>query len=173
MQQQQSQAEQTVANSTTQNEAFQYGSFHCMKYKMGKKCELCSHMVETNFAYSHYFKAKFWIHVHLSHDLSPIDKKRWYVYLIEDIPCKKSIVGSTIDPYKRWTTHKSSNNKGPCKSSGLAKHFTLNDGCPNNPGRGKETLNFILVDYIDVSEEELNEAAHEKGQNVDAANAQG
>ena len=122
-----------LANSTTQNELFQYGSFHCRKYKMGKKCELCSHMEETDYVYSHYFKTKFRVHGHLSHDFSPIDKKRWYVYLIEDLPCKKSIIGSTTNPYKRWTTHKSTCNKGPSKSTGLAKHFTLNDGCPNNP----------------------------------------
>ena len=53
--------------------------------------------------------------------------------------------------------------QGPCKSTGLAKHFTLNDGCPYDPGKRKETLNFVLVDYMDVSEEELQQAMHEKG----------
>ena len=82
---------------STQNENFIYGSFHCEKFKRGKKCELCSHMRETNFIYSHQYKTKFRIHGHLSHDLSlaPIDKKRWYVYQIEDIPCQKQIIGST------------------------------------------------------------------------------
>ena len=144
---------------------FQYGSFHCDKYQKGKKCELCSHMKETNFVYSHFYKRKFRIHGHLSHDLSlsTIDKRRWYIYQIEDIPCEKQIIGSTTDPYNRWANHKSNCNKGPSKSTGLAKHFTLNEGCPNDPGRGKGTLNFVLVDFMDVSEEELRQAGHEKG----------
>ena len=152
-----------IQQVTSQNELLQYGSFHCDKYKKGKKCELCSHMMETNFVYSHYFKTKFRIHGHLSHDYSITGRRRWYIYLIEDLPCNKAIVGSTTDPYNRWTTHKSNCNKGPCKSTGLAKHFTLNDGCPNDPGRRKETLNFVLVDFMDVSEEELQQVRHEKG----------
>ena len=39
----------------------------------------------------------------------------------------------------------------------------MNGGCPNDPGKGKETLNFALIDFIDVSEEELRQAGHEKG----------
>ena len=45
----------------------------------------------------------------------------------------------------------------------LSKHFTMRGGCPNDPGRKKETLNFTLVDYIDVTEEELGRVGHEPG----------
>ena len=83
--------------------------------------------------------------------------------MIEDVPCVKKIIGSTVDPYKRWSTHKSSCNNGPCKGTGLSKHFTHNGGCPNDPGRNKESLVFTLVDFIDVSLDELEKAGHEKG----------
>ena len=56
-----------------------------------------------------------------------------------------------------------SSNNGPCKKSGLSKHFTFNGGCPNNLGRGKETLRFTLIDFMDVSEEDLEKDGHEKG----------
>ena len=83
--------------------------------------------------------------------------------MIEDLPCLKAIIGSTTNPTKRWSAHKSSCNNGPCKNTGLSKHFTLGEGCPYDPGRNKETLNFILVDHLDVSPEELLVAGHEKG----------
>ena len=31
------------------SESSEYGSFHCRKFKLGKKCNLCSHMVETGW----------------------------------------------------------------------------------------------------------------------------
>ena len=37
-------------------------------------------------------------------------------------------------------------------------------GCPNYLGREKETLNFSLVDYIDVKPEDLTRVGHVKGQ---------
>ena len=149
--------------SSIPDKELEYGSFHCAKYRSGKKCEVCSHMVERSHVYSIFFKQKFRIHGHLSHDFSPADRKRWYIYLIEDIPCMKAIIGSTVDPYKRWSTHKSSCNNGPCKGTGLSKHFTFGVGCPNDPGRKKETLVFTLVDFIEVTADELLKAGHEKG----------
>ena len=83
--------------------------------------------------------------------------------MIEDMPCKKAIIGSTINPQKRWSAHKSDCNNGPCKKTGLSKHFTLNSGCSNDPGRNKESLNFTLVDSLDFTEDELDRAGHEKG----------
>ena len=59
--------------------------------------------------------------------------------------------------------YKSSCNKGPCKQTGLSKHFTLRGGCPNDPGKKKEILNFTLVDYFDVTEEKLSRVGHEPG----------
>ena len=96
-----------------QDKNFQYGSYHCDKFKQGKKCELCSHMEEKKYVYSDHFKKKVRIHGHLHHDYFEEGKRRWWVYCIEDTACNKPIIGSTVNPYKRWSSHKSScNNKG-------------------------------------------------------------
>jgi hypothetical protein len=57
-------------------------------------------MVETSFVRSTHFNQNFRIHGHLAHDLSPANKQRWFIYLVEDIPCQKFIVGSTTAPTK-------------------------------------------------------------------------
>ena len=88
---------------------------------------------------------------------------RWFIYLIEDVPCKKSIVGSTTNPTSRWSNHKSTCNNGPSTSTGLSKHFTQHGGCPNDVSRKKETLRYTLLDHIDVTPEDLVEAGHLKG----------
>ena len=135
-----------------------------MKFKEGKRCDLCSHMKETSVIESLYFSKKHRIHGHLSHDTILEGKIRWYIYAIQDIPCRKIIVGSTQNPVKRWATHKSDcNQTSECKKTGLSKHFTIGDGCPLDPGRQKETLNFTLIDFYDTTREDLEEANHEKG----------
>ena len=133
------------SSNLQQNE---YGSFHCSKFEAGKKCDTCKHMRETTSIESYFFKQKFRIHGHLAHDISKENMIRWFVYLIQDLECQKAIVGSTTNPTKSWSAHKSSCNNGPSNSSGLAKHFTMGDGCPNDTGKQKETLNFTLIDYI-------------------------
>ena len=120
-------------------------------------------MAETTFVESKYFNQKFRIHGHLAHDISKEDMLRWFIYMIEDIPCQKAIIGSTSNPTSRWRNHKSCCNNGPSHSTGLSKHFTLGNGCPNDTGREKETLRFTLIDYIDVSKENLIKVGHEKG----------
>ena len=45
----------------------------------------------------------------------------------------------------------------------MSKHFTLGNGCPNDTGREKETLRFTLIDYINVSKENLIKVGHKKG----------
>ena len=140
-----------------------YGSFQCAKFKSGKRCDLCKHMVETSYVKSKYFNTKIRIHGHLAHDIIPLNMHRWFIYSITDEKCGRTYIGSTTDPLKRWRNHKSSCNNGPCTSSGLSKHFTFNGGCPNDPGREKETLVFTLVDYMDVSPEALVRAGHEGG----------
>ena len=65
---------------------------------------------------------------------------------------------------QRWSTHKSTCNKiVQSKSTGLSKHFTHGTGCPNDPGRQKDTLNFTLIDHYDTTREKLEVARHEKG----------
>ena len=39
----------------------------------------------------------------------------------------------------------------------------MDNGCPYDPGREKETLNFTLVDHMDTSEEILSAVGHTKG----------
>ena len=120
-------------------------------------------MAETNFVESTHFNQKFRIHGHLSHDSSPENLQRWFICLLEDIPCKKSIVGSTTQPTKRWSNHKSSCNNGPSTSTGMSKHFTMKEGCPNDTGRRKDTLRYTLIDFIDVSQDTLEKVGHVKG----------
>ena len=120
-------------------------------------------MRETDSIFSHFYNQKLRIHGHLAHDQAPVNMKRWFVYAIEDTPCMKTIIGSTSKPPERWRNHKSTCNNGPSHSTGLAKHFTLNGGCPNDTGRDKNTLNFTLLDYMDVTVDELDKAGHVSG----------
>ena len=140
-----------------------WGSFHCAKYKSGKRCDLCDHMMETDCVVSFFYLKRHRIHGHLTHDFSPEGKIRWFIYLIEDVPCHKLIVGSTQNPKQRWSNYKSECNNGYSKSTGLSKHFSKWEGCPNDPGIAKETLRFTLIDYYDTSVEKLRKAKHEKG----------
>ena len=120
-------------------------------------------MVQTNFVTSGLYNQKFRIHGHLAHDVSPENAQHWFVYLLEDIPCGKQIVGSTKNPKKRWRQHKSSCNNAPSTSTGMSKHFTMHGGCPNDLSREKETLSYTLIDYIDVTKEALLKAEHVPG----------
>ena len=103
------------------------------------------------------------IHGHLTHDTSAEKKLKWFIYLVEYIPCQKASIGSTTNPTRRWSAHKTSCNNGPSNCTGLSKHFTFNGGCPNDLSREKETLRFTLVDYIDVAQDVLTEVGHVKG----------
>ena len=86
-----------------------------------------------------------------------------------DEPCDKIYIGSTQNPYSRWSTHKNSANfpegKNPLKkkkpASGLAKHFLK--GCPNDKGQSKHTLTFTLLDYYDTTDERLDSVGHLPG----------
>ena len=129
-----------------------------MKWQLWRRCDLCSHMKETETIDSIHYATKFRIHGHLRHDYSPEGKIRWYVYGIIDIPCNKIIIGSTQDPCSRWANYKSSCNKQNSKSTGLAKHFM--DGCPFDTGTEKRTLNYTLVEFYDTTEEKIKEAGH-------------
>ena len=123
----------------------------------------CEHMREVDFIESYWFQKRNRIHGHLAHDYKPADTIRWFIYCIEDIPCRKQITGSTINPRQRWSNYKSSCNSGKSKSTGLCKHFSQWEGCPNDPGRQKETLRFSLVDFYDTTEKKLEEAGHSPG----------
>ena len=76
-----------------QSQNKKWGSFHCDKFKMGRKCDLCSHMIEKKHVQSFHFGVPSKIHGHLSHDKIPVGALRWFVYSIEDMPCHKRIVG--------------------------------------------------------------------------------
>ena len=104
-------------------------------------------MKEVDFIESYWFEKKNRIHGHLAHDHIPADTIRWFIYCIEDIPCRKQIVGSTVNPRQRWSNYKSSCNSKTSKITGLSKHFSQWEGCPNDPGRQKETIRFTLIDF--------------------------
>ena len=120
-------------------------------------------MIEKELIDSFHFNKSSKIQGHLSHDqFSTADEIiRWYVYSIEDIPCHKQTVGSTTDPTSRWRTHKSTCNAKNSTSTGLSKHFM--EGCPNDPGKEKETLDFTLIDHYDTTAAKLARAKHEPG----------
>ena len=116
----------------------------------GKRCDFCSHMVETSTIESIHFSKTFRIHGHLSHNYAPEGMIRWFIYAINDLPCRKIIVGSTQDPVKRWSVHKSTCNKASLsKSTGLSKHFTQGEGCPFDTGKQKE---ITLIDFYDTTQ---------------------
>ena len=56
--------------------------------------------------------------------------------------------------YGRWAVHKSTCNTGSTKT-GLSAHFT--HGCP---GKEKENLKVILLDFMDVTMEQVTEENH-------------
>ena len=120
-------------------------------------------MQETSVIESFYFDKKHRIHGQLAHDKAPQGKIRWYVYAIEDMPCRKLIVGSTSSPTLRWANHKSTCNRRTSKSTGLSKHFMEGSGCPNDLGKNKETLKVTLIDFFDTTKQRLLNAKHEKG----------
>ena len=118
-------------------------------------------MIEKETFESYYYITKFKIHGHLRHDYIPEGKIRWFIYCVEDIPCKKIIIGSTQNPVKRWSNYKSTCNSKTSKSTGLAKHFM--EGCPFDPGQEKMTLGFNLIDFYDTTGSKLLEAGHVPG----------
>ena len=118
-------------------------------------------MEEASFINSIYYITKFRIHGHLRHEIEPSGKLRWFIYCIEDVPCKKHIVGSTQDPLARWRNYKSTCNSETSKSTGLSSQFR--DGCPFDTGKDKMTLKINLIDYYETTKEKLDRAGHIQG----------
>ena len=146
--------------------ALPWGSYHCRSYREGGKCDVCDHMVEKTVIESHFFSNKLKIHGRLSHDFQQVgDGIRWFVYMVEDLPCNKQYVGSTQHPPSRWSAHKHSANfpegKDPLNkktpSTGVGKHFQK--GCPYDAGQTKHTLSFTLLDYYDTCQDTLSRSA--------------
>ena len=123
-----------VHNSRPRVADKKWGSFHCKKFKSGGKCDLCKHMVEKDLIHSLHFGISSKIHGNLSHDQFS---------------------------NQRWRTHKSTCNLKNSNSTGLSKHFK--EGCPNDTGKEKETLDVTLIDYLDTSRTRLIKANHEPG----------
>ena len=66
-----------------------------------------------------------------------------------------------INIVKIWKNYKAECNNRKSNGTGLCKHFM--EGCPNDLGKGKTTLDFTLVDFLDTTEEELKRANHVSG----------
>ena len=118
-------------------------------------------MREKSTIDSIFFNKKLKIHGHLAHDQAPLGYIRWFIYSIRDLPCNKQIIGSTQDPKSRWANYKSCCNLKKSNGTGLCKHFM--EGCPNDSGNEKSTLDFTLVDYLDTTQEKLLKAKHVPG----------
>ena len=106
------------------------GSYQCHKFKAGKKCEVCKHMKDgVQYITSKHFNTKIGVKGHLQHE--PYDQKhkhRWFIYHIQDKHCDKAYIGSSVDIYSRWSSHKSDIIHKRGHKSGLARHHAL--GCP-------------------------------------------
>ena len=110
------------------------------------------------FVVSRHFQTKHAVRGHLVHEpRERAFKDRWFIYQIEDEFCGKTYVGSTVDMYGRWSRHKSDCNRGST-ATGLSAHFTV--GCPGDTGRDKFNLSVTLLDYMDVTEEQVQTEQH-------------
>ena len=69
-----------------------WGSFHCNKFKQGRKCDLCRHMTEKDCVKSFHFGVSSKIHGKLSHDLAPQGFLRWFVYCHEDVQTTNGVL---------------------------------------------------------------------------------
>ena len=139
------------------------GSYHCPLFKTKRRCDVCSHMVETSTIYSPYFRRKFAIHgrnVHLP--ASQKNKLRWFVYCIEDTFCNLIYVGSTTDICKRWASTKKACIDCDSVNTGLYKHFK--NGCPaGNRGGELEHLRWTIIDFMETTTDRLSVAGHLAG----------
>ncbi len=109
-----------------------YGCFKC-----SKNCKMCRlFLIETKTFTSYHTDQIFKI----KHTLSC--ESTWFIYLINDIICKKSYVGSSFDTAKsRWGNHKSHVrlNRATC---GVTKHFKHDDR--HNFNRKLKSMNLML-----------------------------
>ena len=91
-------------------------------------------------------------------DTNPL---KWFVYLEEDLLCKKQYVGSTFSITTRWANTKLRCNKRDSDLTGLYKHFR--DGCPNDTDDNKTHIRISLIDFLTTTNDKLREAGHRKG----------
>ena len=136
------------------------GSYHCNSYKEKQRCDVCSYMIETSCVTSLHYGRRFAIHgrnIHLP--ASQKKKMTWFVYLVEDTACQLQYVGSTTDVCHRWSSTKTACLGRKLTNTGLYKHF--HGGCPEHLNSGDvRHLVWTLVDFIETTEDLLNEAGH-------------
>ena len=90
------------------------------------------------------------------------NKMRWFIYLVHDTSCHLLYVGSTIDVCRRWSSTKTACLGRKVENTGLYKHFM--QGCPKHLETGNvKHLTWTLVDHIDTSPEQLQDAGHSGG----------
>ena len=93
---------QDIPPTSNTNTRVKWGLFHCPKYKDGGRCYLCSHMIEKDKIESYHFGTSSRIHGQLCHTESPDGYIRSFIFCIQDLPCRRQIVGSTSNPTDRW-----------------------------------------------------------------------
>ena len=120
-------------------------------------------MKETSYVTSYHFKRKFAIHgrnIHLP--AGQKNKMRWFVYLVHDTHCQLLYVGSTNDVCRRWSGTKTACQGRNKDNTGLYKHFK--QGCPEHITSGNVShLVWTLIDHIDTSVQQLDDAGHSGG----------
>ena len=119
-------------------------------------------MEETSTITSHYFKQRFAIHGRNIHPPASTKKPmQWFVYVIQDLACELTYVGSSSNICSRWSSTKSAIRRQET-NTGLYKHF--HDGCPAYQQHGDfNHLKITLVDHIDTTEEVLARVGHTGG----------
>ena len=101
-------------------------TYHCDNFKSSGKCDVCSHMTETNTVTSSHFKMNHAIagnNIHLKATQKP--KLRWFIYL-KECPHSEGIyqyVGSTNSVTERWANTKSKCLAGKKEGTGLEKNI--------------------------------------------------
>ena len=83
---------------------------------------------------------------------------QWFVYLEEDVLCKKQYVGSTFNMSSRWANTKLRCNRRDSDQTGLYKHFR--DGCPNDTGVEKKHIKISLIYFMFTTTEKLINSKH-------------
>ena len=139
------------------------GSIHCELYKNTRRCDFCSHMVETRSIFSSHFQRRHAVagkNVHLK--ATEKVKLRWFVYLQECIHPDGvfQYIGSTSSVTERWANTKSKCLTGNTEGSGIEKHFKL--GCTAKMNDLANVRN-TLLEHFDTTKEKLKSANHKPG----------
>ena len=116
-------------------------------YKCPKLCKFCKlYLVETNKFTSYHTEQLFNIRYDLSCD------SNWVIYLINDVVCKRSYVGSAETKCKdRWANHKS-HIRSELETCELSKHFNIDRRHHNfNRKDNLKAFDKTLTEHLEIT----------------------